>query len=66
MLVTESKLFIGLSTGEIVMYDPFTLEKLGKAATNRQIAVPMSMVLQSTGTLLVGMANGSLEVFSFK
>jgi len=64
MLVAESKLFIGLATGELYMYDPFTLEVLAKTATYRY-AMPYSMVLQSAGTLLVGMSSGSLEVFSF-
>lgn len=64
MLIAESKLFVGLTNGEIAMYDPFTLERLDKTSTYRY-AMPYSMVLQSSGTLLVGMSNGSLEVFSF-
>lgn len=64
MLAVESKLFIGLATGEIYMYDPFTLELLAKVATCRY-ATPYAMVLQSAGTLLVGMNTGSLEVFTF-
>ena len=64
MLIAESKLFVGLTTGEIVMYDPFTLELIDKANTYRH-SMPNSMVLQSAGTLLVGMTSGSLEVFSF-
>lgn len=64
MLIAESKLFVALTTGEIAMFDPFTLERLDKANTYRY-AMPYSMVLQSAGTLLVGMSNGSLEVFSF-
>jgi len=65
MLCGESKLFIGLSTGDIFMYDPFTLEMLGKTDTNRK-AIPVAMVLQSTGTLLVAMHNSTIEVFSFQ
>lgn len=65
MLIAETKLFIGLDTGEIKMYDPFTLELLDKVNTNRH-AMPMSMVLQSAGTIIVGMTNGTLEVFSFQ
>ena len=44
MLAVESKLFIGLATGEIYMYDPFTLELLAKVATCRY-ATPYAMVL---------------------
>ena len=44
MLCTESRLFVGLSTGEIIMYNAFTLEKLGKADTNRQ-AIPLTITL---------------------
>ena len=44
VLVADLKLFVGLSTGEIAMYDLFTLELLDKAATNRQ-ATPVSLVL---------------------
>ena len=65
MLIAETKLFIGLDTGEIKMYDPFTLEFLDKVNTNRH-AMPMSMALQSAGTLIVGMTNGTLEIFSFQ
>ena len=46
------------------MYDAFTLEKLDKVAMNRY-ATPISMTLQVGGTLLVGLSNGTLEVFSF-
>ena len=42
MLCIETKLFVGTSSGEIFMYDAFTLELLGKVSTNRQ-AVPLSM-----------------------
>ena len=65
VLAAETKLFVGLSTGEIAMYDPYTLELLDKAATSRQ-AVPMAMTLQSAGTLLAGMQNSTIEVFSFQ
>ena len=54
MLCSESKLFVGLNTGEIIMYDALTLELLGKADTNRQ-AIPITIASQSTGTLLIGM-----------
>ena len=64
VLVAESKLFIGMSTGEIYMYDAFALELLDKTTTCRQ-ATPISMTMQSTGTILVGMSSGSLEVFTF-
>ena len=64
MLVVESKLFVGMMTGEINMYDAFTLEKLDKTTTHRG-AMPMSMAKQSTGTLIMGMSNGTIEVFSF-
>lgn len=46
------------------MYDAFTLEKLDKVAMNRY-ATPIAMTLQCGGTLLAGMSNGTLEVFSF-
>ena len=62
--IVESKLFIALAIGEIHMYDAFTLEKLDKVAMNRY-ATPISMTLQCGGTLLAGMSNGTLEVFSF-
>ena len=64
MLIVETKLFIALDIGEIQMYDPFTLEKLAKVTTNRY-AMPLTMTLLSTGTLLVGMSNGTLESFTF-
>ena len=63
--INESKLFIALAIGEIQMYDAFTLEKLDKVAMNRY-ATPISMTLQCGGTLLAGMSNGTLEVFSFQ
>ena len=62
--IAESKLFIGLAIGEIVMYDAFTLEKLDKVAMNRN-ATPNTITLQCGGTLLVGMLNGTVEIFSF-
>lgn len=58
-------MFIALAIGEIHMYDAFTLEKLDKVAMNRH-ATPISMTLQCGGTLLAGMSNGTLEVFSFQ
>ena len=65
MFVAETKLFVGLNTGEIHMYDPFTLERLDKAVCARN-CTPVAMTLQSSGTLLVGMSCGSLEVFSYQ
>ena len=44
MLIAESKMFIGLATGEIYMYDPFTLEILAKVSTYRG-SMPYAMVL---------------------
>lgn len=64
LLIAETKLFVGLTIGEIHMFDPFTLERLGKVEFFRN-ALPSSMALYKSGSLLVGTSNSSLEVFNF-
>ena len=63
--VTESKLFVAMTFGAIWMYDDFPpYEKIGHIQTHDKV-VPSSMCIKTTGVLLVGLVNGSIEMFKF-
>ena len=65
MHIADSKIFFGLSSGAIWMYDAYPpFEKIAQVSMYDN-AVPSSMCIESPGKLLVGLANGSIEQFKF-
>ena len=54
-----------MSFGVVYMYDAFPpYERIGQVSMYDN-ANPSSMCIESPGTLLVGLANGSIELFKF-
>ena len=63
--VIEEKLFFGMAFGAVWMYNAFDpYEKIGHVETFDKVA-PTSMSIVTSGALIVGMANGSVEMFKF-
>ena len=64
-LVAESKIFFGMTFGAVWMYDAFSPYAKISQIPMYDNAIPSSMCIESPGRLIVGLANGSIELFKF-
>ena len=63
--VAEEKLFFGMAFGAVWMYNAFDpYERVGHVQTFDKVA-PTSMSIVTSGALIVGLVNGSVEMFKF-
>ena len=63
--VSDDKLFFGMTFGAVWMYNSFPpYERIGHVQTYDKL-VPSSMCIKTDGALLIGLSNGSIELFKF-